>query len=214
MLTWGMYAEILPWAALALVLPCDPKLFLAPKSSVSMRCVQTRPQATWGPHGTPTRIGDHYQGTSTCCRAQPTLGCRCSWEVSIWSAWIPIRYTTNLLTAIAWQTPAQPTSRSALTALYGHFLFRWEGRAAMIEAAGWLDQSAATLDLSVPNRSLVAGPRNECAWPVLWVASLSSPHTPSHMQAVWQWGDFFPNTDSLQKSGFWYFMNVWNFNPV
>lgn len=127
--------------------------------------------------GTPTRIGGHYQGTSTCCRAQPTLGCRCSWEVSIWSAWIPIRYTTNLLTAIAWQTPAQPTSRSALIALYWHFLFRWGGRAAMIEAAGWLDWSAATLDLSVPNRSLTAGPRNECAWSVLWVASLSSPHT-------------------------------------
>lgn len=60
MLTWGMYAEILPWAALALVLPCDPKLFLAPKSSVSMRCVQTRPQATWGPHGESWHTNTHW----------------------------------------------------------------------------------------------------------------------------------------------------------
>lgn len=71
---WGMNTEILPWAALALVLTCDPKLFLAAKSSVSMCYVQTRPQTTWRQHGDSWHTNTHWGvipgGLLACCRAQ------------------------------------------------------------------------------------------------------------------------------------------------
>lgn len=207
LVNWGMNKEILPWATPAMILQCDPKLFFpAPKASVSVKLCKSD-RKPLGDHtmtaGTPTHAGGHchssgssgaVQGTDQAlaldahgkfgydpCKSQsgrPPI----SWELLLG------RHQLNPLPEGLSQHFGG-TSRPDFGGSNGggsRLTWIWVSQRGRL----WLN-----LEMSVPG--------------LCFEQPHSPPHSPLlHVHTVWQWVDFFPDTDQLQKLSLWYFTKV------